>query len=245
MAQAAAVAAGLGPDVIDINVGCPARKVVRGGAGSALMREPELLREIASGVVESAGLPVTAKIRSGWDDESRNAVAIAQLLEECGVAALSIHPRTRAQGFKGRADWSVIGEVARAVSVPVIGSGDVRTPDDALRMLDTTSCEAVMIGRGAVGNPWVFADAETLRRSGRVAPPRTLAEALTTAIEQLDLMVELKGERRGVLEMRKHLVAYIRGFQGASHLRAELVRIEGHEAVRTRLRAALSEHAGE
>jgi tRNA-dihydrouridine synthase B len=245
MARAASVAATLEPDVIDINVGCPAKKVVRGGAGSALMREPELLRDIATGVVEAAGRPVTAKIRSGWDEESRNAVEIALLLEECGVAALAIHPRTRAQGFKGLADWSVIGEVARAVSVPVIGSGDVRTPEDAVRMLDTTSCEAVMIGRGAVGNPWLFADAEALRSSGDAVRPRTLTDTLTTAIEQLDLMVEAKGERRGVLEMRKHLVAYLRGFRGASHLRAELVRIEGHEAVGARLRTALAEHAGE
>jgi tRNA-dihydrouridine synthase B len=244
MAQAAAVAATLGPDVIDINAGCPAKKVVRGGAGSALMREPELLRDIASGVVEAAGRPVTAKIRSGWDDDSRNAVEISLILEECGVAALALHPRTRAQGFKGLADWSMIGEVARAVSIPVIGSGDVRKPDDALRMLETTRCDAVMIGRGAVGNPWLFADAETLRSSGRAAPPRTLAETLATAVEQLDLMVEAKGERRGVLEMRKHLVAYLRGFHGASHLRAELVRIEGHEAVRARLRLALDEYEG-
>ena len=243
MAGAAASVATLGPDVIDINVGCPAKKVVRGGAGSALMREPGLLAEIASAVVEAAGRPVTAKIRSGWDDDSRNAVEVAGLLEECGVSAVAIHPRSRAQGFKGSADWSLIGEVAGAVSIPVIGSGDVRTVDDALRMLDTTSCDGVMIGRGAVGNPWLFGDADTQLKTGRTPASRTLAETLSVAIEQLGLMVEAKGERRGVLEMRKHLVAYLRGFHGASHLRAELVRIDASADVLARLEAARDEYA--
>lgn len=242
MAGAAARVAALHPDVIDINIGCPAKKVVRGGAGAALMREPALLREIASAVVEAAGRPVTAKIRSGWDADSLNAVDVAVALEECGVSAVAIHPRTRAQGFRGAADWSVIRDVANSVSVPVLGSGDVRTAADALRMLETTSCAAVMIGRAAVGNPWLFQSAETLRRTGAIADAATLAETLATAIEQLNLMVEAKGEHRGVLEMRKHLVAYLRGFRGASHLRAELVRIDDHAAVLERLRAARDEY---
>jgi tRNA-dihydrouridine synthase B len=242
MAGAAASVAALNPDVIDINVGCPAKKVVRGGAGSALMREPALLREIALAVVEASGRPVTAKIRSGWDADSVNAVEVAVALEECGVSAVSIHPRTRAQGFKGSSDWSVIRDVASSVSIPVIGSGDVRTAADALRMLDVTSCDAVMIGRGAVGNPWLFRSAETLRRTGTAADSVSFTETLATAIGQLNLMVEAKGEHRGVLEMRKHLVAYLRGFRGASHLRAELVRIDGHAAVLERLRAAVDEY---
>ncbi len=243
MAGAAASAAALRPDVIDINVGCPAKKVVRGGAGSALMREPALVREIASAVVEAAGRPVTAKIRSGWDADSLNAVEVAVALEECGVSAVAVHPRTRAQGFKGAADWSVIRDVANSVSIPVIGSGDVRTPEDALKMLETTGCDAVMIGRAAVGNPWLFQSAEMLRRTGVAASPLTLAETLATAVEQLNLMVEAKGEHRGVTEMRKHLVAYLRGFHGASHLRAELVRIDGHAAVLERLRTAMDEYS--
>jgi len=243
MAGAAATAARLRPDVIDINVGCPARKVVRGGSGSALMREPALLREIVSAVVEAAGMPVTVKMRSGWDSDTVNAVEVAADVEECGAAAVAVHPRTRAQGFKGSPDWDLIGEVKRAVSIPVIGSGDVRTPEDALRMLESTSCDGVMIGRGAVGNPWLFREAEALRATGRAAGRPDLEEILATAIEQLDMMVDHKGERRGVLEMRKHLVAYLRGFDGASGLRSELVRIDGYEAVRSRLDRARGEYS--
>jgi len=242
MAGAAATAALLKPDVIDINVGCPAKKVVRGGSGSALMKEPALLREITTAVIETAGRPVTAKIRSGWDSDSLNFVEIAADLEECGVAAVTMHPRTRTQGFKGLSDWSLLGELKRAVSIPVIGSGDVKTPEDALRMLETTGCDGVMIGRAATGNPWLFREAEALRTTGRVPARTSLSEVLATAIEQLDLMVEWKGEWRGVREMRKHLVAYLRGFDGASALRAELVRIDEHAVVRARLAAAMSEY---
>ena len=243
MAGAVARAAALDPDVIDINAGCPARKVVRGGAGAALLREPSLLVEIVTAAVEAAGRPVTVKIRSGWDEASINAVEVAAALEGCGAAAVALHPRTRAQGFRGSSDWSLIARVKRAVAVPVIGSGDVKTPRDAVRMLETTGCDAVMIGRGAIGNPWLFERAETLRRGGVCPEAPSLRVTLSTAVEQLDLMVAAKGERRGVLEMRKHLVAYLRGFRGASALRAELVRIEGHAAVRERLLAAIAEHA--
>ena len=203
MGRAAARVSELSPDVVDINVGCPAKKVVRSGSGSALMREPGLLSEIAAAVVESSLRPVTAKIRSGWDDDSINAVEVAGLLEARGVCALVIHPRTRALGFKGRSDWSLIGEVKRAVSIPVIGSGDVRTPDDALRMLEETSCDAVMIGRGAVGNPWLFRRALELARTGTDPGPPSFSETLKTAIEQLDMMVDSKGERRGVTWFQK------------------------------------------
>jgi nifR3 family TIM-barrel protein len=239
MAEAARRVARVGPDVIDLNAGCPAKKVVRGGSGAALMTDLGLLGEIASAVVAAAGLPVTAKIRSGWDEGSINAPEAARTLERAGVRAVSVHPRTRRQGFKGSADWSVIAEVKRAVGIPVIGSGDVRTPEDALAMLEGTSCDAVMIGRAAVGNPWIFSRARELHEGGRSSPPPTLEERIELAVEHLDLMVAAKGERRGVQEMRKHIVAYLRGFPGASSLRAELVRMEGHERVRERLLRAL------
>jgi tRNA-dihydrouridine synthase B len=237
MAEAARRVGDVGADVVDINVGCPARKVVKAGSGAALMRAPELLREIALAVVEASDRPVTAKIRSGWDEHSVNALEIAAMLEECGVSAVAIHPRTRAQGFKGAADWSLIARVADGISIPVLGSGDVGTAEDAVRMLETTGCDAVMVGRAAVGRPWIFRRAELLRSTGDAGASPSLQDALAVAIDHLDLMVEAKGERRGVVEMRKHLVAYLRGFPGASSLRSEIVRIEGHAAVRARLSA--------
>jgi tRNA-dihydrouridine synthase B len=244
MGAAAAALSRLGPDLIDINVGCPARKVVRSGAGSALMRDLGRLEEVARAVVEASGPPVTAKIRSGWDEASVNAPAAALVLADAGVSALVVHPRTGVQGFKGAPDWSVIRDVRAASPVPVIGSGDVRTPEDAVRMLEETSCDAVMIGRAAVGNPWIFAGAAALWRGSDLPGPASLADRMELAVEHLGLMVEAKGERSGVLEMRKHIVAYLRGFPGASALRGELVRIEGSEAVRARLKQALGELGG-
>jgi nifR3 family TIM-barrel protein len=244
MGAAAAALSRMGPDVIDINVGCPARKVVRSGAGSALMRDLGRLAEVARAVVEASGRPVVAKIRSGWDEASVNAPAAARVLADAGVTALVVHPRTGVQGFKGESDWRVIRDVRAAVPVPVIGSGDVRSPEDAIRMLNETSCDAVMIGRAAVGNPWIFAGAAALWRGAAPPAPATLADRIELAIEHLDLMVEEKGERTGVFEMRKHIVAYLRGFPGASALRAELVRIEGSEAVCARLKRAVDEFGG-
>lgn len=239
MAGAVRSVARLAPDVIDLNAGCPAKKVVRGGSGAALMRDLTLLEEIAAAAVEATDIPVTAKIRSGWDEHSVNAPEAARVLAGVGVRAISIHPRSRRQGFKGSADWSVIRDVKRAVGIPVIGSGDVKSPEDAVAMLEETSCDAVMIGRAAVGNPWIFSRTRELAERGRPSAPPPLTDRITLAIEHLDLMVELKGERRGVREMRKHIVAYLRGFPGASGLRAELVRMEGHERVRDRLSRAL------
>jgi nifR3 family TIM-barrel protein len=208
------------------------------------MRDLGLLADIARAVVEASGPPVTAKIRSGWDEGSVNAPEAARVLADAGVSALVVHPRTGVQGFKGVSDWRVIRDVRAAVPLPVIGSGDVRSPEDAMRMLDETSCDAVMIGRAAVGNPWVFAGAAALRRGSALPGPASLADRIGLAVEHLGLMVEAKGERSGVLEMRKHIVAYLKGFPGASALRAELVRIEGAEAVRARLERALDEFGG-
>jgi len=241
MGAAAAVLSRMRPDLIDINAGCPAKKVVRSGSGAALMRDLSLLAEIARAVVEASGLPVAAKIRSGWDDSSVNAAEAARVLADAGISAVAVHPRTRAQGFLGRADWRVIRAVRSSVAIPVIGSGDVRSPEDANRMLDETGCDAVMIGRAAVGNPWVFSEAVALWRGERAPAPPSLADRIRLAASHLDLMVEDKGERTGVLEMRKHLVAYLRGFPGVSALRAELVRIDESAAVRARLKRALRE----
>lgn len=244
MAEAARRLSALSPDAIDLNAGCPSKKVVRSSSGAALLRDLDLLGDIAAAVVESVGCPVAAKIRSGWDETSVNAPAAAAVLEENGVSAIAIHPRTRAQRFAGRADWSLIREVKASVGLPVFGSGDVLTPHDALRMLEETACDAVLIGRAAVGNPWIFKRANELLELGTACEPAGRADRIRMCVVHLDLMVEAKGERRGVLEMRKHLVAYLRGFPGASRLRYELVRTEGREAVRRKLLTALGEAPG-
>ncbi len=231
----------MNPDVIDLNAGCPAKKVVKSGSGSALMRDPVLMQEVVRALIESTSRPVTVKIRSGWDEDSINAPEVAGFVEELGVSAITIHPRTRAQSFSGTADWSLITEVKRSVRIPVIGNGDVRCADDAIRMIDTTGCDAVMIGRGAIGNPWIFRDVRAAMTGAEPPPEPSLHERLETAIEQLDLMVEAKGVRRGVHEMRKHIVAYLRGFHSASKLRAELVIMEDPEIVKERIREAMAE----
>jgi tRNA-dihydrouridine synthase B len=243
LAGAAARIERLGPDVIDLNAGCPARKVVKSGSGAALMRSPRLLAEIVEALVEAVAVPVTAKIRSGWDADEVNAAEVASVLEASGAAAVVVHPRTRAQGFKGSADWSVIADVRRAVAIPVIGSGDVLEPADALRMLEETRADAVMIGRGAVGNPWIFKRAVAMLAGGDDPGPPSLEERIDVAIEHLDLMVSAKGEHKGVIEMRKHLVSYLRGAPGVSRVRGELVRMEGHANVRDRLESARRELA--
>jgi nifR3 family TIM-barrel protein len=245
MGAAAAAVTHLRPDLIDINVGCPARKVTRSGAGSALMRDLGLLSEVARAVVERSASPVVAKIRSGWDERSVNAPAAARALVDAGVSALVVHPRTGVQGFRGLADWSVIRAVRGEVGVPVVGNGDVRTPEDALRMIAETSCDGVMIGRAAVASPWVFEGAAALWSGRPAPPPPSLADRLRLASEHLDLRVAAKGERTGVLETRKHIVAYLKGFPGASALRAELVRIDGSDAVRRRLALAAEEFGRE
>ncbi len=241
MAEATRRAAALKPDAIDVNAGCPVKKVVKSTSGAALMKDLELLRDVVQAVIESTTLPVTVKIRSGWDECSINAPEAAGMLGELGVAAITVHPRTRSQGFKGVSDWSLLPEVKRSCSVPVIGSGDVKTPEDALRMLEETGVDGVMIGRGAVGNPWLFSRAAALIATGKVPPEPTLAERLRLAIEHLGLIVEAKGEHRGVMEMRKHIVATLKGFPGAVELRRELVIMEGSENVRARLERALAE----
>jgi len=241
MAEATRRAAALGPDAIDVNAGCPVKKVVKSTSGAALMRDLTLLEDVVTAAIESTTLPVTVKIRSGWDECSINAPQAAAMLSGLGVAAITVHPRTRAQGFKGVSDWGLLREIKRSCTVPLIGSGDVKTPDDARRMLEETGVDGVMIGRGAIGNPWLFERAAALLATGDAGPEPTIVERFELVIEHLDLMVEAKGDRRGVMEMRKHLVATLKGFPGALELRRELVVMEGHENVRARLVRALEE----
>lgn len=227
---AARQAEALRPELIDLNFGCPTRKVAGRGGGAGLLRTPELLEAMARAVVEAVSLPVTAKIRLGWDAASINAVEIAQRLERAGVAAITVHARTRSQGFAGTADWSWIARLVAAVRIPVAGNGDVWEPADAARMLAETGCAAVMIGRGAMGNPWIFERTRRYLDTGELTDPPGAPARIAAALEHLRESATEKGERRAVIEMRKHYRGYLRGLPVAGRLRAALmvpVTVEG------------------
>jgi len=213
-------------DIIDLNFGCPASKIVRGSAGAALMKQPETLGRIISQVVASVACPVTAKIRSGWDEKSKNAIEVARIAEDSGAAAITVHPRTRSQGFSGISDWSVIAHVKSAVSIPVIGNGDVDTPEDAKTMLELTGCDGVMIGRGALGNPWIFSRTIRYMETGSIPPPPAPEERLEHLLDFASSLVRLKGEYTGCREIRKFVKWYTRGMPQAKELRQLAVHVE-------------------
>ncbi len=229
MARAAVYIQGLGADIIDINMGCPVPKVVRGGEGCALMREPRKAGEIVSAVREAVSLPVTVKIRKGWSAEEINAVEVARVVWERGASAVTVHGRTREQFYGGKADWQIIGQVVEAVDIPVIGSGDIFAPQDALAMFRETGCAAVMVGRGVLGNPWLFTGIRVLLEEGKALPPPTVKERVAMALRHMELLVELKGEKTGVREMRKHASWYVKGLTGAAQIRREICRANSRE----------------
>ena len=222
MAEGARVAATCGTDIIDINCGCPVKKIVSKRAGSALLKDPDLLGRIVSAVEGAVGQPVTVKIRSGWDDGTQVA-QIARVVEDSGAAAIAVHGRSRSAGFSGEADWGAIRDVKEAVGIPVIGNGDVRRPEDAREMISCTGCDMVMIGRGAVGNPWLFERTEAYLDRGILPPEPTPAERIRVAKHHLGLSVAAKGGWYGVREMRRHLSAYVKGMRGAAEIRRELM----------------------
>lgn len=210
------------PDAIDINMGCPAPKITGGGAGSALMKRPELCGEIVREVLRAAGnVPVTVKVRKGWDDDSVNAVEVAKICEQSGAAAITVHARTREQMYAPPADLSIIEAVRRAVSVPVIGNGDIFTARDAVDMLEKTGCAMVMIGRGALGNPWIFREISAMYGHGVITPEPGLYERLNVMRRHITALIEYKGEYVGMREARKHTAWYLKGFRGAAKLRVE------------------------
>lgn len=219
MARAAAIAEGYRPDIIDINMGCPAPKIVGGGGGSALMKTPRLAGEIVKAVVAATSLPVTVKLRLGWDQSSLNAVELAKICEESGAKALTIHGRTRVQMYAPPVDLEGITRVVEAVGLPVIGNGDIYTPEDALNMYRQTGCDLVMVGRGALGNPWLFAQIKELMSTGSYSPTPPLEERVKVMEEHLKLLIAYKGEKVGYREARKHSAWYIHGFEGAAAIR--------------------------
>lgn len=209
----------MNPDIIDINMGCPVPKVaLRAQAGSALLKSPNKVKEIVSAVVKAVKCPVTVKIRSGWDSEHINAVEIAKVCEEAGASAICVHGRTRSQGYSGKADWNVIRDVKNSVKIPVIGNGDVTTPEKAKEMLDFTGCDAVMIGRGALGNPWLIKNT-VLYLEGKNYSLPTSIDKINMCINHLKMLASLKNEKVAVLEIRSHIGWYLKGVKGSSDIK--------------------------
>ena len=209
-------------EILDINMGCPAPKVVKNGDGSALMRNPKLAGQVLDQVVKNSKKPVTLKIRKGWDDNSVNALEIAKIAEDCGICAITIHGRTREQYYSGQADWDIIGEVKSQISIPVIGNGDVTSIEDAIRIKDHTGCDAIMIGRGAQGNPWIFKRIDHYMKTGQLLDPPSKDEKIDIAIKHMDLAIKEHGEYVAVREMRKHIGWYLKGMKHSARFRDQI-----------------------
>lgn len=219
MARGAIIAAKYSPDIIDINSGCPVPKVVGNGAGSALMKNPKLFSEVVSAVVNAVDIPVTVKIRKGWDDDSVNAVEIAKIAEQCGASAIAVHGRTRQDFYSGNADWDIIRQVKQAVSIPVIGNGDVDSVKMCDKMYKETGCDLVMIGRASCGKPWLFQQIKHFYETGEILPPPNLSQRLEIMTEHIELLVQDKGEYIGMKEARKHTGWYLKGWHNAAKYR--------------------------
>lgn len=220
LAEAARRVEAAGADIIDFNMGCPAPKIVKNGEGSALLRNPERGASILKAMVRAVQVPITVKIRAGWDSESINAPEFAKMAEQAGVSAIAVHGRTRDQFYSGHADWNVIRRVKDSVRIPVIGNGDVHVVQDAERLLRTTGCDGVMVGRAACGNIWIFRQISSYLKTGKIIPPPSVAEKQYTLIRHLDMLIELKGLHTAIREMRRHAACYVKGFPGAAELRA-------------------------
>lgn len=229
MARAAEIVENLGAHLIDINMGCPAPKIVRNGEGSALMKNPVLAGKIIKEVVKAVRVPVTVKMRKGWDEDLVNAVEIAEIAENMGASAVTIHGRTRDQFYTGKADWEIIGQVKQAVQIPVIGNGDIWTENDVRLMMERTGCDGVMIARGMLGNPWLIKRSVDLILGREVMNHLDLKDKILMARQHLQRVVELKGEFKGVSQMRKHLAWYIKGIRDAAQIRTEINKLTQKE----------------
>ena len=247
MAEAARVLSDLPdeqrPDLIDINMGCPVRKVVNRCSGAALLQDVPRIAAIVEAMSAATTLPVTAKIRLGWDGNSQNVVAVARTLEQAGAKAVAIHARTRAERFEGHAHWDLIGEAKAAVRIPVIGNGDVRTAADAVRMLELTGCDGVMLGRAAFGDPWVFKRIRALLEHGAELPPPTAAERLEAGVRHLAMMERSVGSEHAAREMRKHVAWYIKGLPHSARVREQVNRARTADELAGLLRDYLGELA--
>ena len=211
--------------ILDINMGCPTPKITKNGEGSALMLHPVLVGEIVKEVVHASEKPVTVKIRKGWDDSFVNAVEIAKIVEQNGADAIAVHGRTREQFYSGKADLNIIKEVKEAVKIPVIGNGDIFKPQDAKRMFLETACDAVMVGRGAEGNPWIFSSILRFLETGEILREPSAKEKIETVIRHMNMLIGLKGQRTGILEMRSHIAWYVKGMKNAAEIREKIFRM--------------------
>lgn len=222
--------------ILDINMGCPVPKIVRNNEGSALMKQPKLVHEIVRKTVAAIDKPVTVKIRKGFDDSCINAVEIAKIIEDAGAAAVAVHGRTREQYYSGQADWNIIRQVKEAVSIPVIGNGDVTDGEKALEMMQITGCDGVMIGRGAQGNPWIFSELLEYEKTGKMPKRPEKEEICDMMLRHARLQLEYKGEYLGIREMRKHVSWYTSGLPNSAKLRGEINEVESYEALETLLK---------
>lgn len=211
------------PDIIDINMGCPVPKVaVHAQAGSALLKDIPKIKEIVKSVVETVNVPVTVKIRSGWDNNHINAVEVAKAVEEAGASAICVHPRTRSQGYSGKADWNIIKEVKNAVKIPVIGNGDITSKEDAKRMLEKTGCDAIMIGRGVLGNPWLVKEVVEYIENGNIVPKPTPKERVDMCLKHISYLREIKCDKLVVLESRNHIAWYLKGLTDSNEIKNKI-----------------------
>lgn len=220
LAEAARIVEASGADMIDFNMGCPVPKIVNNGEGSALMRNPQLSHDILAAMVKAVSIPVTVKFRAGWDEEHLNAVEIAKAAEAAGVSAVAVHGRTRVQFYEGKANWSIIADVKKAINIPVFGNGDINSVADGRRMLHETNVDGLMVGRGADGNPWIFRELAAALAGENIPAPPSLEERLNMAREHLKMLIDFKGEYISVKEMRRHISAYLKGMPHAAEFRA-------------------------